>query len=195
MNTRSLIEEFFVEPETNAGKEIYTIPNLITFMGIILIIVYIFQIYLGLFLFLAPITMVLVGTTDLFDGLIARKLNQHTKIGKILDFLRDKILIAGLCFSVIWLNEDVFLPIILWVSCEIILLGRDIICFKKENMQIHSFSKARQAVTLLSVETILIQQFWISFFFFSLNFLLWAIAVITIINCVVICSFSFKKRP
>lgn len=193
MNARSLVSEFFVEPETNAVSEVCTIPNLITFLGIILVFVYVSQIFLDIFLFLAPITIFLVGTTDLFDGFLARKLNKHTKIGKFLDSFRDKLLTAGLCFSIFWLNKGVLTPIIIWISCEIILLGRDLLCFKKESMQTHSFSKIGQAITLLCVGLFLIQQFWLSCFFLSLNLLLWTIAITAIVNCILICSFSFRK--
>lgn len=193
MNTKAIVSEFFVEPEVNVDNKIYTIPNIVTFLGIVLVFVYIFQIYLDLFLFFAPVTIFLVGATDLFDGLLARKLNKHTKLGKFIDSLRDKLLTGGLCFSIICLNDGVFLPIIIWISCEIILLGRDLLCFKKESMQTHSFSKIGQAITLLCVGLFLIQQFWLSCFFLSLNLLLWTIAITAIVNCILICSFSFRK--
>jgi cardiolipin synthase (CMP-forming) len=43
---------------------------------------------------LATLLFVLAGVTDGLDGLLARKLQQHTPLGSILDPIADKILIA-----------------------------------------------------------------------------------------------------
>lgn len=49
----------------------------------------------------AIITGLLAGITDFFDGYFARKLNQITELGKILDPIADKILVAAIAFVLI----------------------------------------------------------------------------------------------
>ncbi len=46
----------------------------------------------------AAILIVIASATDLFDGMLARKLNQVTDLGKIIDPLADKIGIGAVAF-------------------------------------------------------------------------------------------------
>ncbi|MBL7128050.1 MAG: CDP-alcohol phosphatidyltransferase family protein [Ignavibacteria bacterium] len=75
------------------SKEIFYIPNLLSIFRIILIIpvgyllIYRFEKSNTIVIFL----LFLMYVTDLSDGYIARRLNQVTDIGKIIDPLADKI--------------------------------------------------------------------------------------------------------
>ncbi|MBN2226531.1 MAG: CDP-alcohol phosphatidyltransferase family protein [candidate division Zixibacteria bacterium] len=66
------------------------------------------------------VLLVVAGLTDLFDGMLARKLNQVTPLGKILDPIADKI------FTIVLIIELVFFrdfPV--WMASAII--GRDLL--------------------------------------------------------------------
>ena len=67
-----------------------TIPNLLSLIRIILIPVFGVLFYRGEMLW-AVIILVLSGLTDLFDGKIARKFNQVSELGKVLDPVADKL--------------------------------------------------------------------------------------------------------
>ncbi len=43
--------------------------------------------------------------TDLLDGFVARKLNQITEMGKIIDPLADKIFVMMIVFQLFWMEE------------------------------------------------------------------------------------------
>ncbi len=43
--------------------------------------------------------------TDLLDGFVARKLNQITEMGKIIDPLADKIFVMMIVFQLFWMDE------------------------------------------------------------------------------------------
>ena len=86
-------------------KDLFTIPNLMGYFRILLIPVFCwlyvnaktprdFQ--------LATAVVLLSSLTDLFDGMIARKLNQVTELGKVLDPVADKLTHAALalCLTV-----------------------------------------------------------------------------------------------
>ena len=86
-------------------KEIFTIPNLLSFFRILLIPVYM-TIYLNAS---GPWDYVLSGSilavsciTDMIDGQIARKFNMVSTLGKILDPVADKLtqFTLTLCLSV-----------------------------------------------------------------------------------------------
>lgn len=75
-------------------KEIFTIPNLLSFFRLILIPVYM-VIYLkaqeNSDYLIAGIILAISCTTDMIDGKIARKFNMITTFGKFLDPLADKM--------------------------------------------------------------------------------------------------------
>ena len=77
-------------------KDFFTIPNLIGYLRILLIPVFCW-VYLheknGM---LATAIVLFSSFTDLFDGMIARKFNQVTELGKFLDPLADKLTHAAL---------------------------------------------------------------------------------------------------
>ncbi len=70
------------------------IPNTITWIRIFATAVIVVLLYQKLFL-LAFILFLSSAISDYFDGYFARKLNQVTKLGKVLDQMGDKILITS----------------------------------------------------------------------------------------------------
>ena len=71
-------------------KGALTIPNLLTAVRIALVPVFA-VLYLKGELIAAVIVLVISGLTDLFDGKIARRFNQVSALGKILDPVADKL--------------------------------------------------------------------------------------------------------
>ena len=72
------------------GKRLLTIPNILSFIRIALIpfivIAYFIESYNGSFLLI-----LLSGLTDVVDGFIARRFNQVSNFGKVLDPIADKL--------------------------------------------------------------------------------------------------------
>jgi cardiolipin synthase len=69
------------------------IPNALTLLRLLLIPVFLFVSFHGFFL-AALILFVTAAITDIFDGLIARRLNQRSRIGAILDPAADKMMMV-----------------------------------------------------------------------------------------------------
>jgi len=99
-------------------KEIFTIPNILSFFRLILIPVYM-AIYLNAngnpsYYYLAAGILAVSCLTDLIDGKIARHFNMISNFGKILDPLADKatqftlILCLALKYPVLWLLVGMF---------------------------------------------------------------------------------------
>ncbi|MDR1012364.1 MAG: CDP-diacylglycerol--glycerol-3-phosphate 3-phosphatidyltransferase [Coxiellaceae bacterium] len=99
------------------------IPNLLTCIRIFLIPAIVFAFYLpGNFgHVLATIIFAGAALTDLFDGMLARNLNQATKFGAFLDPVADKLIIAiALILVVAELGKAyIVIPAIVIVSREI----------------------------------------------------------------------------
>ncbi len=74
----------------------FTLPNILTFLRVLLI-----PVFVGLFYWptprsnmLAAFVFVLAALTDLLDGYLARRLKQTTKFGAFLDPVADKIMVC-----------------------------------------------------------------------------------------------------
>lgn len=72
-----------------------TIPNLLSVIRICLIPVFAVLYYKG-YIWWALIVLALSGLSDLFDGKIARKFNQVSNLGKLLDPVADKLTIFAI---------------------------------------------------------------------------------------------------
>ena len=106
---------------TPLSNRALTIPNLICLVRILLITPFVVFFLDGEYV-TAAVVIIISGLSDCFDGFIARKFNQESELGKILDPLADKLtlLAVGVCLVVI---EPYFLPIVLiLVSKDVLML-------------------------------------------------------------------------
>lgn len=78
-------------------KEIFSIPNLMGYFRILMIPVFCY-LYLTDKLRPAIIVLVISSVTDMLDGMVARKFNMITDLGKMLDPVADKLTHAALAF-------------------------------------------------------------------------------------------------
>lgn len=120
-NRKELSENFEIKKSGTSAlsNKALTIPNFISLMRILLITPFVVFFLDGEYLIAAAV-IILSGLSDCIDGFIARKFNQESELGKILDPLADKLtlLAVGICLVVI---EPYFLPIV------IILVSKDIL--------------------------------------------------------------------
>ena len=72
------------------------LPNILSLIRILFVPFILWLIISNLFFFSA-IIITIVGITDFFDGYIARKYKNETKVGFYLDAVADKILIVTIC--------------------------------------------------------------------------------------------------
>lgn len=93
------------------------LPNTITLSRIVLVIVFTAALSTDVTTsrLIALFAFVLAATTDWLDGFLARRLNQVTTFGKLIDPLADKILVAS---AFIFLTEEGICPF--WVTALII---------------------------------------------------------------------------
>ncbi len=104
-------------------ENVWTIPNIISFIRILLIPVFGVLFYKGELMW-ALIILAVSGLTDFFDGKLARKLNQVSELGKMLDPIADKLTqatIAIVYFFSFRNAENETLQIFAWVFLLFIL--------------------------------------------------------------------------
>ena len=110
------------------SSRIVTVPNLLTVFRMVLIPVFVSLLFYQRFV-LALGIFVLAGATDGLDGLLARRFNQRSQLGTILDPIADKLMLVT-AFVVLSMRA-VFpqplpshLPVPFWVTVAVI--SRDV---------------------------------------------------------------------
>lgn len=141
----------------NWKKEILTIPNLLSLFRLILLPVYA-HIYLNATedyqYIIAGGIMALSCMTDLIDGKIARRFNQITNLGKVLDPLADKITQFTLTFC-LSLKYPVLHPVLaLFVVKEVFQLVVGLAFLLKGRMLPGALMAGKVCTTVLFVSLI-----------------------------------------
>ena len=110
------------------SSRIVTLPNLLTVFRMVLIPVFASLLFYQRFV-LALVVFVVAGVTDGLDGLLARRFNQKSQLGTILDPIADKLMLVT-AFVVLSMRS-VFpqplpshLPVPFWVTVAVI--SRDV---------------------------------------------------------------------
>jgi CDP-diacylglycerol--glycerol-3-phosphate 3-phosphatidyltransferase len=96
------------------------LPNILSISRILLLIPIIFFFELGWYLF-STFVFVIAAITDFLDGYFARKNNQNSDIGALLDLLADKLFVSIL---LIWITFN-FNNIAILIS-SILIISREI---------------------------------------------------------------------
>jgi cardiolipin synthase len=77
------------------SKRILTIPNLVSFARLLAIPVFWWALLVEDNVELAAWLILIIGSTDWVDGYLARRLNQVSELGKVLDPIADRLMIAS----------------------------------------------------------------------------------------------------
>ena len=170
----------------------FNLPNILTYtrlIGATLIpfIILTDDTYRGCFFVL--IIFIICSITDFFDGYFARKFNQSSDLGKMLDPIADKLLIIlVLCFLTLVYDKKynylIGIPSIFIIVREIIVSGiREFFGSKNDIFDVMIISKYKTAFQMFSIIFLLLstQLFsWNIYFYYLGIFLLWISAIITI---------------
>lgn len=81
-------------PDSGRTTRILTIPNILTILRLVIVPFFVVA-SLGSYFTIALVLFVSAGITDAVDGYIARRLNQRSKLGALLDPAADKTLMIA----------------------------------------------------------------------------------------------------
>lgn len=135
----------------------YSIPNLITYFRL-LSIPFILIFYLSgidILQLLAFITFILAALSDFLDGYLARKLNQTSVLGKILDPIADKLLV--ILVFMMFINSDLLntyttIGILIITAREIIVMTmREITAHQGIMIDVIKLSKLKTTLQFISL--------------------------------------------
>ena len=102
-------------------KDLRTIPNILSMFRIVLIIPFVIF-FLNRNYIPATVMIVLSGLSDAFDGFIARKFNQVTDIGKLLDPLADKLTLIAIMICLMILFPIVTPIVVILIIKDLLMM-------------------------------------------------------------------------
>ena len=168
------------------AKEIFSIPNLMSYFRILLIPVFC-VIYLNASsrtdFYIAAAVVLLSSLTDLFDGMVARKFNMVTELGKILDPVADKLTHAALALCLATRFPMMWILIALMVIKEGYMLIMGVKFLKKGKMLDGAcwFGKVCTAVLFVGLMILFLFPYCSATFSNSLILIMMAVMVLTLV--------------
>ena len=160
--------------------KIYTIPNIITFIRIILIPIILYLLFSENpnIVLIAGLLFIVSSVSDYFDGYLARTLNQSSKLGALLDPIADKLLIASVIVVLVdtgVISNIHVVPAIIILLREIAISGlREFLAKLNTDMPVSKLAKYKTTFQMISLSILIISLG------FELNDLLWNIGLITL---------------
>lgn len=167
-----------------------TIPNLLTYARIIAIPLVVGSFYWDAAWspWVAVALYVAAAITDYFDGYLARKLNQVSAVGRFLDPIADKLLVAAVLVMLLAMDRISTLgaiPTIVILCREILVSGlREFLAEIQVSMPVTRLAKWKTAAQLVALPVLLVGH--VSIAGVSLmqvgEVLLWLAALMTVIT-------------
>jgi cardiolipin synthase len=151
-----------------SSSRVVTIPNILTVLRMALVPVFVSLLFYGRFL-TALAVFIIAGITDGLDGLLARRFNQKSQLGTILDPIADKLLLvtAYIVLSLPQISPNPIprhFPVPFWVTAAVISRDLFIVIGAAAINMVTGFKKFRPSllgkinttVQIISVALILI---------------------------------------
>ena len=127
-------------------QALWTVPNVLTMFRLALVPVF-WVLMLGYRLdFWALGAFVLATLTDVLDGFLARRFNQVTDFGKLMDPLADKLMVLSVLATLLIRGIIPWLPVALLALKELIMLTGGILLYNRK-IVVHSLFVGKFAQT------------------------------------------------
>ena len=99
----------------------------------------------------------LFGLTDFFDGYLARKYNQVTQRGAMLDHVADKFLLYSTLIALIAAHKLHFIWAIIWIGREFFIMSiRQIALENQFSITVSSYGKIKTALQIVCLTWVII---------------------------------------
>ncbi len=176
--------------------KIFTRANLLTFSGIAAVGFYIVQFTTSALTAWIPVTKIYIAMTDMFDGWLADKYNEHSTIGKVMDPWRDRMDAGAVLWNIWYLfGADVAGWVFAIIVTESIILCEGLFfCILHSRVsEVHWIGKARMAVHQVCAFVILVQAYWFEHFYADVSILLGFMALSSF-SALVAYNFSHREK-
>lgn len=148
-------ENLKVEPVDT--DDILTIPNILSFLRILLITPFMILFLNGNYVW-ASLMIIISGLTDCVDGFIARKFNQVSEFGKVLDPVADKLTLLAVGVGICIISPEVITVMVILIIKDILMMvgGLSLIKNNIKPPQARWYGKVGTVLFYLSVCTIVV---------------------------------------
>ena len=173
-----------VVPREKFSNEIWNLPNsltlsrifLVPFLVVVLLTKFSGREYAGLAIFLAA------AATDFFDGYIARRRNQITRLGVLLDPIADKLLMSAAFISLVELQYAKAWMVVIIIGREFAVSGLRAIAAQQGVMIPASpLGKSKMVSEVIAV-SLLILGHELGEFLFIGNIALWVVMIFALLS-------------
>lgn len=165
------------------------LPNLLTLARIALVPAFVAAFWMPMPMgrWIAFLVFVLAAITDYADGWIARARNLESRLGRMLDPIADKLLVAAALIMLVY-NDDirgfVIIPALIILAREILVSGmREFLATISVQVPVSSVSKFKTAVQLFALAMLIlapaVEHVWGGLHYLGI-ISLWGAAVLTI---------------
>ncbi|MCU6707173.1 CDP-diacylglycerol--glycerol-3-phosphate 3-phosphatidyltransferase [Paenibacillus sp. J5C_2022] len=130
----------------------------------------------------AALIFIIAASTDGLDGYIARKNKLVTNLGKLLDPLADKLLVAAVLISLVEMDKLNALIAIVIISREFAVTGlRQIALLEGSVMAASKWGKWKTAIQITMIVALLLNNFPFALIHFPFDIIAsWVAAIITV---------------
>jgi cardiolipin synthase len=143
------------------SQELKSIPNMLSILRLLLVPVFLWLLIADQFL-IAFLVLMFASFTDWLDGFIARKFNQITSLGKVLDPSADRLFILATLIG-LTVNEIIpaWLAIVIVARDVLLLIGYPISASHGYGpLPVHFLGKAATFALLYALPLLLLADVW-----------------------------------
>ena len=137
------------------------IPNILTIGRIIIVPFFVIAFYLPGFYgdIIALVLFVIASFTDFLDGMLARMMEQESKLGELLDPIADKIIVAAALILLVMngaIGSFEVIAAIIILTREILISGlREFLAKGKIKLPVSSLAKLKTVLQMVSIGLLL----------------------------------------
>ena len=177
-----------------------TIPNILTLLRVLLvpvIVILLISEEKNILLWWAFVLFLASSVTDFLDGWLARKLDQESDFGRLIDPIADKLLIVGVYFALVENGTitDLHVVAFILIICREILVSalREYLAQFDINMITTKLAKLKTAMQLVTSAALIISPLFSDTFLLYSLIGLWLSVVITISTGYSYCLYAAKQ--
>lgn len=174
-----------MEQKVNAPKartKVFTFPNILSFFRLCLIPAIVWSYCVEQNYLLAGSVLIVSGLTDIVDGVIARKFNMVSDLGKILDPIADKLTQAAMLLCLLLRFPLLWILLVLVLVKEIFMCITGLMVIKKTG-SVYGAKWHGKVATCLLYATMILHVFW--------NEITPVVSIVSTLACAVMIVISF----
>jgi cardiolipin synthase (CMP-forming) len=138
---------------------VYTVPNLLTVLRFMGVPIFIWLVLAQKDYGLAVLVLAIMGSTDWVDGYIARRFNQTSKLGRVLDPIADRLALIAVAVTLVIAGVVQWWYLAALVVPDAVLLGMSLFYFRGHpDLPVSLVGKARTGLLLLGTPLLVLSK-------------------------------------